>query len=83
MLDLKRCAPDQCFPSINDSALACIYEISIGNVKKIRCIARRSEYAGTDQFGRRPVSTDDQEAPIARALHRRASEGIFIKKVKF
>jgi hypothetical protein len=46
-LYLKQFTADQCFLSINDKALACIYEISIGNVKEMHCIARQSEQAGT------------------------------------
>jgi hypothetical protein len=34
MLCFKHFAADQWFPSLKDKALACIYEISIGNVKK-------------------------------------------------
>jgi hypothetical protein len=34
MLYLKQFPADQCFLSINDKALGCIHEISMGNMKK-------------------------------------------------
>jgi DNA-binding NarL/FixJ family response regulator len=80
MLFLREFAADQCFVSINDKILAEIYEISLGNVKKIRCNAHRRQQDPSPRLGRPPALTDDQEAEIVQRLIRRASEGIFLKK---
>jgi hypothetical protein len=80
MVFIKQFATDQCFLSINDRTLACVYQISVVNVKKIRSIPLQREQGATSRFGRPHLVTADQEVAIVEGLLRRASEGIFITK---
>jgi hypothetical protein len=80
MLFLRRCAEEQCYVSVNDKVLADIYAISLGNVRKIRCNARRRELNPSHRTGRPAALSEDQEVEIVQNLLRRASEGLFMKK---
>jgi hypothetical protein len=54
--------------SINDKTLARVCQISVGNVKKIRSIARQCEQRVTGRSGRPPVLTADQEVAIVESF---------------
>jgi DNA-binding NarL/FixJ family response regulator len=80
MLFLREFAAEQCFVLINDETLAEIYDISLGNVKKIRCNARRRQQNPSSRLGRPSALTDDQEAETVQRLIHHASDSIFLKK---
>jgi hypothetical protein len=78
MLFLRQFALDECSLSINNKALARVFEISEGNVRKIRCLARQRDDDTTGRPGRPPLMTDDQEAAMVEGLIARASQRIFL-----
>jgi hypothetical protein len=80
MLFLRRFVVDECIVSMNNKMLAEMYDISVGNVKKIRCIATRRRKAEIARVGTPPALTSEQEAEIIDRLLHDASEGKFLTK---
>jgi hypothetical protein len=56
MLFLREFAADQCFVSVNGKTLAKIYHLSRGNVKTIRCNARRRQQNPSRRLGRPSIN---------------------------
>jgi hypothetical protein len=64
ILFLRKVVPEQCFISINNKTLVEIDDVSLGNVKKIRCNACCRQQDAIHGLGHSPALTNDQEAEI-------------------
>jgi hypothetical protein len=72
--------PEQCFITMNDKKLSDIYQISPGNVRKIRFKTRNHDENSPVHFGRPTSLNADQENEIVQLILSRASEERFLRK---
>jgi hypothetical protein len=74
MLFMPRSVANKRLVSMNDKMLADVYDINVGNVKKIRCVAGQRCRAESGRVVRPPAETSEQEAEIVDRLLHDASE---------
>jgi hypothetical protein len=80
MLFVRRFMVDEYLVLMNSKMLADVYDTSVGNVNKIRCVAARRLEAEVGRARRSPAITSKQEAEIVDCLLHCASEGKFFTK---
>jgi hypothetical protein len=80
MMFLQAFAFKSCFVDVSDAVLAVVYEITLGNVRKVLCTSRKRA-ANTDaKAGRPPTLTEAQEDEIIQLILTDATQGKFMKK---
>jgi hypothetical protein len=80
MFFLSRYIPEQCYISLNDKKLAEIYEISIGNVRKLRFLAKQRNEDNPIHVGKPCTLSKEQENEIVQELLTRAEDDKFLRK---
>jgi hypothetical protein len=68
--------PEQCYVTVNHKRLSAIYDISFGNVLKIRCSQRKRDQSGPSHIGRPLVLSDIETLSPRQPFTRKSRFGL-------